>query len=166
MGLFDRKKNKVQEISFPATLAAPVTGTVVEMTNIPDPTFSQGILGTCCGIEPEGGTICAPISGKISELADTMHAVGIEASGIEVLIHIGVDTVDMEGDGFKACTKEGRTVAQGDPLVKVDFDTVRQSGHPCTVIMAVTNSDDFASVKLVGSDHVACGDPLFEIDKA
>lgn len=165
MGIFGRKKNQQAEISFPAEIGSPVAGTVVPMADIPDPTFSQGMLGVCCGVEPDEEVVCAPIDGRISQLADTMHAVGIEAGGMEILIHLGVDTVDMEGDGFKARTKEGRTVSKGDPLVQVDFERVRGAGHPTTVIMAVTNSDDFGNVEAVGDGHVACGDLLLKVSK-
>lgn len=80
------------------------------MKEIPDPTFSQGVLGVCCGIEPETGKVYSPMDGTIRQLADTLHAIGIEAGGVELLIHVGIDTVGMNGDGFRSHIKEGQTV--------------------------------------------------------
>ena len=87
-----------------------IRGAFVPMDKIPDEVFSTGVLGTCCGVDPEVGNVYAPIDGKISQLADTLHAVGIEAGGMELLIHVGVDTVDMNGDGWADCQK-GRSAA-------------------------------------------------------
>lgn len=135
------------------------------MNQIPDEVFSAGVLGTCCGIEPEEGRVYAPINGKISQLADTLHAVGLEAGGMEILIHVGVDTVDMNGDGFKSEVKPGQTVRKGDLLLTMDLAKIHEVGHPATVIMAVTNSDDFASVEEVASGVVQCGNEALRVSK-
>ena len=137
----------------------------VPMNQIPDEVFSAGVLGTCCGIEPEEGRVYAPIDGKISQLADTLHAVGLEAGGMEILIHVGVDTVDMNGDGFKSEVKPGQTVRKGDLLLTMDLAKIHEAGHPATVIMAVTNSDDFASVEEVASGVVQCGNEVLRVSK-
>ena len=169
MGLFDKFKKKGQEapaeITFPATLGAAAKGTFVPMDQIPDPVFSQGVMGVCCGIDPEEGKVYAPIDGKISQVTDTMHAVGIEAGGMEILIHVGVDTVDMNGKGFTNKVKMNQTVKKGDLLLTMDLDAIREAGHPTTVIMAVTNSDDFASVEAVGSGAVQAGDGVIKVSK-
>ena len=166
MGLFDRfKKSEVEAVTFPAALGAPAKGTFVPMDQIPDEVFSTGVLGVCCGIDPENGNIYAPIGGKISQLADTLHAVGLEARGIEVLIHIGVDTVEMNGDGFRAGVKEGQTVKKGDLLLTVDLEKIKAAGHPSTVILAVTNSDSFAAVESVASGAMQPGEDVLRISK-
>lgn len=152
-------------ISFPAGLGASVEGMFVPMDQIPDEVFSTGVLGTCCGIEPEEGKVYAPIDGKISQLADTLHAVGLEAGGMEILIHVGVDTVDMNGDGFKSAVKLGQTVKKGDLLLTMDLAKIHEAGHPATVIMAVTNSDDFTSVEEVASGMVQCGIEVLRVNK-
>ncbi|MEY8420804.1 PTS glucose transporter subunit IIA [Oscillospiraceae bacterium 44-5] len=167
MGFLDRfkKGGEQEEITFPAAIGSPVKGTFVAMEQIPDEVFSTGVLGVCCGIDPENGTVCAPIGGKISQLAETRHAVGIEAGGIEVLIHVGVDTVEMNGDGFRAGVKVGQSVKKGDLLLTVDLDKVQAAGHPSTIILAVTNSDDFSGVEPVASGAVQPGGEVLRISK-
>lgn len=167
MGFLDRfkKSDRPEPVTFPAALGSPAKGTFVPMEQIPDEVFSTGVLGVCCGIDPEVGNVYAPIEGKISQLADTVHAVGIEAGGIEVLIHVGVDTVEMNGDGFRAGVKVGQTVKQGDLLLTMDLDKIKAAGHPSTVILAVTNSDDFAGVEPVASGPVQPGDAVLRVSK-
>lgn len=169
MGFLDRFKKdggQAEPAAFPALLGAPAKGTFVPMEQIPDEVFSTGVLGVCCGIDPEEGRVCAPIDGKIGQLADTLHAVGIEAGGMEVLIHVGVDTVEMNGDGFRAAVRAGQTVQKGEALLTMDLDKIRAAGHPATVIMAVTNSDDFARVEPVASGAVAPGENVLKISKS
>ncbi len=152
-------------VSFPAGLGASVDGMFVTMNQIPDEIFSTGVLGTCCGIEPEDGKVYAPIDGKISQLADTLHAVGLEAGGMEILIHVGVDTVDMNGSGFKSMVKVGQAVKKGDLLLTMDLAKIHEAGHPTTVIMAVTNSEDFNSVEEVVSGAVQRGSDVLRVSK-
>lgn len=167
MGLFDFLKNKEQpaEITFPAALGAAAKGTFVPMEQVPDEVFSQGIMGVCCGVEPAEGKVYAPVDGKISQVTDTMHALGIEAAGMEILIHVGVDTVDMNGKGFTNKVKLGQSVKKGELLLTMDLDEIKAAGHPATVIMAVTNSDDFASVEPVASGAVEPGSDVLKVSK-
>lgn len=167
MGFRDlfRKKEEPAAVTFPCVLGAPASGTFVTMNNIPDDVFSSGVLGICCGIEPEQGNVYAPIDGKISQLADTLHAVGIEAGGVELLIHVGVDTVEMNGDGFTKAVKLGESVKKGDLLLTMDLGKIRSAGHATTVIMAVTNTDEFASVEEIASGRVLPGDGVLRISK-
>ncbi len=148
---------------FPHTLGAAAQGTFVPMDEIPDPTFSQGILGICCGIEPETGKVYAPMDGTISQLADTLHAIGIEAGGVELLIHVGIDTVEMKGDGFKSHVKEGQAVKKGDLLLTIDLEKIKAAGHPATIMVAVTNSDELASVEASAAGKLMPGDPLMSL---
>lgn len=149
--------------AFPSVLGAVAKGTVVPMAAIPDPTFSQGVLGVCCGVTPEEGRVYAPMDGTISQLADTLHALGMEAGGVELLIHVGVDTVNMNGDGFKSHVKVGQAVKKGDLLLTMDLEKIKKAGHPTTIIMAVTNSDDLASVEAAASGAVNAGDRLLAL---
>ena len=136
------------------------------MNEIPDDVFSAGVLGSCCGVNPTEGKVFAPIDGKITQLSDTLHAVGIEgANGVEVLLHIGVDTVDMNGDGFTPAVKEGDTVEKGQLLLSMDLEKIQAAGHPSTVIMIVTNSDDFASVEQTMTGSVSPGTDLMKVGK-
>ena len=147
-------------IAFPDALGSVAQGAFVPMEEIPDPTFSQGVLGVCCGINPETGKVYSPMDGKISQLAETLHAVGIEAEGVELLIHVGIDTVEMKGDGFKSHVKEGQIIKKGDLLLTMDLEKIKAAGHPTTIMVAVTNSDDLTSVETVASGQLKPGDKL------
>ncbi len=168
MGLFDKLFSKAAppaEITFPETLGAVANGKFVAQEDLPDELFSTGVLGPCCGVDSVDGKIYAPIGGKITQLADTLHAVGIEAGGIEILIHVGMDTVEMNGDGFVAKTKQGAVVRKGDLLLTMDLDKVRKAGHPTVAVVVVTNADDFADVEFPGSGTLSVGDPLIKVSK-
>lgn len=160
--LFDFLKGKK---SSDPILSAYVDGTVVPMEQIPDGVFSQGIMGACCGIEPENGNIYAPADGTVSQLTDTLHAVGLTVGNLELLIHAGLDTVEMKGEGFTNVVREGQEVKKGDLLMTMDLEKVRAAGYPATVILAVTNSDEFAAVETEAKDSVRVGDRLLRIRK-
>lgn len=162
MGLLDFMKGKT---SLDNMLTAFADGTVVPMEQIPDEVFSQGIMGVCCGIEPDNGKVFAPAEGTVSQLTDTLHAVGLSIGDMEILIHAGVDTVEMNGEGFTNEVREGQTVKKGDLLLTMDLEKVRAAGHPATVILAVTNSDDFATVEAEASGKVRVGDSLLRVRK-
>lgn len=170
-GIFDfLKKSSAPatpaEPTFPLTLAADAKGTVVAMENIPDEVFAQGILGKCCGIEPTEGKVFAPVDGEITQAPDSGHALGIMGvGGVEVLIHVGVDTVEMKGDGFSPKVKEGDKVKKGDLLLEMDLDKIAAAGHPAVVITVVTNTDDFKDVEVVASGDVEPGADLIKVSK-
>lgn len=115
------------------------------------------------GVTPEEGKVYSPMDGTISQLADTLHAVGIEAEGVELLIHVGVDTVEMKGDGFKSHVSEGQAVKKGDLLLTMDLKKIEAAGHPTTIMVAVTNSDDLTSVEAAASGAVQPGDQLMRL---
>ena len=139
MGFFDFLKKSAAPAApaapaFPLVLAADAKGAVVPMEQIPDEVFAQGILGQCCGIDPTEGKVYAPIDGEITQAPDSGHALGIQGVGdVEVLIHVGVDTVEMKGDGFSPKVKVGDKVLTSKysgTEVKVDdeeYTVVRQS---------------------------------------
>lgn len=165
MGLFGFLKNKETAAEGALDLGAVADGTLVPMEKIPDEVFSQGIMGVCCGVDPSDGRVYAPVDGEISQVTDTLHAVGIAAEGMELLIHAGVDTVDMKGDGFTNAVKKGQMVKKGDLLLTMDLEKVRAAEHPAVVILAVTNSDDFASVTEAASGSVRTGDTVLTVRK-
>ncbi len=125
----------------------PTRGRVIPREAIPDETFSAGILGDGVGIEPEEGVVVAPFDGEITSLADSKHAIGIEANGMEVLIHVGIDTVSMNGDGFVPAVREGDTVRAGQKLLAFDCEKIKAAGHPDTVVVLLTNSADLEGVE-------------------
>ena len=169
MGFFDflKKKEDVQQVPvWPAILGAECKGTVVPMENIPDEVFSQGILGQCIGIDPAEGKVFAPVDGEITQAPDSGHALGLMSTGgIEVLIHVGVDTVDMNGDGFTPRVKEGDKVKKGQLLLEMDLDKIAAAKHPAVVITVSTNTDEFAAVEGVASGTVEPGADLLKISK-
>ena len=127
-------------------LYAPVKGTVIARDAIPDATFAAGVLGDGVGIEPEEGLVVAPVDGVISTVVDSKHAVGISGpNGMEILIHVGVDTVNMKGDGFACLVKEGEAVKAGQKLITFDIDKIRKAGYCPTTAVLLTNSDDYSN---------------------
>lgn len=164
MGFFQnlfKGKETSSPAAQPMTVLAPLSGTVLPLEQIPDEVFASGALGSGCGIDPAGDTVYAPFSGKVTQVAETKHAVGLESTdGIELLIHVGMDTVKMNGAGFTALVKEGSTVKAGTPLLKVDLNAIRAAGYPTTTAVIVTNSDDLSGVELLASGAVEHGAPL------
>lgn len=171
MGFFDFLKKSAApaapaEPTFPMMLAADAKGAFVPMENIPDEVFAQGILGTCCGIDPSEGKVFAPAGGEITQAPDSGHALGIMADGgIEILIHVGVDTVEMKGDGFSPKVKVGDKVKKGDLLLEMDLGKIAAAGHPAVVITVVTNTDDFKAVEVVAFGDVEPGADLIKVSK-
>ena len=133
----------------PGAVYAPVSGTAIPSEEIPDETFAAGVLGRGVGIQPVEGMITAPFDGEISTVAETRHAVGLSSpDGMEVLIHVGVDTVAMNGDGFTALVQEGQKVHAGETLLTFDRAKIAAAGHPDVVVMLVTNSDDYEDLHI------------------
>lgn len=145
-------------------LAAPVAGRVVGLDEVGDPVFASRALGEGVGIEPADGRVVAPVDGELIIVAATGHAFGIRtADGVEVLIHIGIDTVKMKGEGFDVRTEAGRQVSVGDLLVEVDLDAVRAAEHPTVTLMTVTNTADLTSVEPHTGKTVAAGAPVVTV---
>ncbi|MCX5128718.1 glucose PTS transporter subunit IIA [Streptomyces sp. NBC_00347] len=145
-------------------LGAPVAGRVVGLDEVGDPVFASRALGEGVGIEPADGRIVAPVAGELIIVAATGHAFGIRtADGVEVLIHVGIDTVKMKGEGFDVRTEPGRHVSVGDLLVEVDLDAVRAAEHPTVTLMTVTNTADLTSVEPHTGKTVAAGAPVVTV---
>ena len=147
----------------PGTVLAPVSGKAIPSEEIPDETFAAGVLGRGVGIEPSEGVIVAPFDGEISTVADTKHAVGLSSpDGMEVLIHVGVDTVAMNGDGFTALVEEGQKVKAGQKLLTFDRAKIAAAKHPDVVVLLVTNSDDYENLTIRTGDCKAL-DQVIEV---
>lgn len=167
MGLFDRFKRgaPAEEASRRAlSLQAPVSGETVALGDVPDPAFSAGLLGAGCGIAPENETVVAPVAGTVGAVMG--HAAGIVTDeGIEVLVHIGIDTVKLAGEGFTNLASAGERVRPGQPLVAFDRSVIREAGLSDVVVVVVTSSDAVASVELVPGPgaRVAAGEELLSV---
>ena len=159
------EENKMISDNKETIIYAPVSGKVICREDIPDETFASGIMGEGVGIKPEEEIIVAPFDGEITSVVDTGHAVGLTSSdGVELLIHVGVDTVKMQGDGFQVFVTEGQKVKTGEKLLKFDRDKIRKAGYSDTTAVLVTNSDDYSSVKTV-SENVKQKDTVIIIEK-
>ncbi len=137
--------NKEETVIF-----VPIQGNVILRENIPDETFASGVLGDGAGIEPETGEVSAPFDGEISSIAETRHAIGITGpDGMELLIHVGVDTVKMNGDGFTVLVSEGDKVRAGQKLMTFDISKIKAAGYSTTSAVLLTNSDEYQSCHVV-----------------
>ena len=128
-------------------LLQPCKGKVIAREEIPDETFAAGILGDGIGVVPEDGIVLSPFDGTVTSVFDTKHAVTLEKDGMEVLIHVGVNTVNMQGEGFTAFVEEGAEVKAGQKLLGFDRDAIAKAGYNDTVVMLLTNSDDLEGVE-------------------
>ena len=130
------------------TVIQPVAGTIIPASQIADPMFAAETMGPSIGIVPTGETVYAPFDGKVTMLFPTKHAVGITSdTGIEVLIHVGIDTVAMNGTGFEAYVEPDQEIKAGDKLLHFDRNEIKNAGHPDTVIVVITNGAEFTDIK-------------------
>lgn len=127
-------------------ILAPVKGKIVSLENIADETFSSGIMGAGIAIIPSEGKVYSPGDGIISACFHTGHAIGITINDIELLIHVGIDTVSLEGKYFKLMISQGQTVKKGDLLLEFDIDKIHEAGYDLTTMIIVTNSNDYMEV--------------------
>ncbi len=130
--------NKNKSIS----ISTLMTGDIVEITQVEDEVFSEKMVGDGVAIEPREGIVVSPVQGRIVQIFPTKHALGIETvEGLEILIHIGLDTVELKGEGFKSYVKVGDEVKPGDKLLEVDLDFIRKSGRSTVSPIIITNMD-------------------------
>ena len=145
---------------------APVAGHVISLDETGDPVFASRALGEGVGIQPADSTVVAPVSGVLQTVAETGHAFGIKTDdGVEVLVHVGIDTVKMNGEGFDVKVKANEHVNAGDNLVVVDFDKVKEAGYSTTTLMTVLNTVAFASVAPKTGVDVKAGESVIDIQR-
>lgn len=143
------------------TLYSPLNGTVVDLAAVSDPVFSSSAMGQGLAIKPEDNTLYSPVDGKVEIVFETGHAYAITSSqGAEVLLHIGIDTVSMAGDGFESLVAVGQAVKKGDLLGHFDPSKIAEAGLDDTTMMIVTNSADYQSVDILAQGHVLIGDQV------
>ena len=147
-------------------VAAPLNGKAIPLADVPDETFAKGVLGLGAAIEPIEGKVVAPADGTVETIFDTKHAIGLALSnGAEILIHIGINTVELGGEGYQAFVKEGDKVKKGQTLITFDMDFIKSKGYNLVTPVIVTNSDDYADVKLQADGTVSTGDALLALKK-
>ncbi|WP_182048841.1 beta-glucoside-specific PTS transporter subunit IIABC [Changpingibacter yushuensis] len=147
-----------------AALVSPVNGQLIALADVQDKAFASGVLGSGVGVIPSDGAIVSPVTGTVITAFPTGHAYGIRSEeGIEVLIHIGIDTVSMKGDGFTPQVAKGDHVSAGDPIASVDLKKVTAAGFDPTVIMVVTNSKKLGSIDASTPGQVTVGVPVLSV---
>ena len=140
-------------------------GEVINIEDVKDPVFSQKMMGDGFAVEPENGHIVSPVAGKVTSVFPTKHALGlVTENGLEVLVHIGLDTVSLEGKPFEVKVTEGQTVAAGDLLVEADLDAIRAAGRETSTIVVFTNADAIKSVKVEHTGKLAANAPVATVE--
>lgn len=147
-------------------IAAPAAGRLVAIREVNDPTFADEILGKGVAVIPADGRICAPADGTVSTVFPTGHAAALTTdSGVEILIHIGLDTVKLNGKHFTVHAKEGDKVKKGDLLLEADIGKIREEGYDTITPMVVCNSDEFSKFEIAPSGDVSQGDVVLTLEK-
>ena len=148
------------------TLNSPVNGRIVPLSEVSDETFASEMLGTTVAVEPSDGRIAAPCDAEVLNVFDTGHAVCLTTkSGGELLIHVGVDTVKMEGKGFTKKVADGDKVHAGDVLIEADLNAIREAGYPATTMVILTNADQFAKVEKAEPGEVGTGSRIMDLSR-
>ena len=145
---------------------AAVSGDAVPLAEVPDEVFAQGMAGEGGAIVPTtSGEAVAPISGTLVKLFEGGHAFGIASDdGVELIVHVGLDTIELRGTGFEKLATEGDRVEAGQPIVRFDLEEIRAGGYDPVTPVVVTNADEHPVSDVVGTGEVSAGDPFFEVD--
>ncbi|QFU63626.1 PTS beta-glucoside transporter subunit IIABC [Klebsiella quasipneumoniae] len=145
-------------------ILAPMSGSVIALDQVPDSTFASGLLGKGVAIIPAVGKVIAPFPGEVASLFQTKHAIGLQSdSGIELLIHVGIDTVKLDGVPFTAHVKEGDRVQAGDLLIEFDRQAILDAGYDLATPIIISNSDDYREIDTVAPSAVEAGQPLLSV---
>lgn len=161
MGFFEKLFSSSADL-----VCAPVAGTAVPITDVPDPTFGEEILGKGVAILPTEGKVCAPCDCTVDMMFETGHAVSlISDKGAEILIHIGLETVELKGRHFTVHAKNGDKVQKGQLLIEVDLAALVAEGYNTITPIVICNSGDYASVTPVTGSAVAVGDTVLKLKK-
>lgn len=148
------------------TVYSPIKGEVIALSDVKDETFAGEVLGKGIGIVPAEGKVYAPFDGEVTTLFDTKHAVGLSTEdGLEILIHVGINTVELDGKGYTAHVAEGDKVSCGDLLLTVDLDAIKKAGYDITTPVIVTNSDDYSEVNALKTGDTAVSEAVIKVAK-
>lgn len=146
------------------TLYAHMNGRVVPLANVPDEAFATGVLGQGVAIEPTEGKLYAPCDGRVESVTESRHAINLVSDeGCEILLHVGIDTVKLEGKFFRSHVKDGQSIRRGDLLLSFDRKEIEEAGYRVVTPMIVCNSDDYRAVETVSGEQVKVGDRIMEI---
>lgn len=146
------------------TVVSPLNGQLKPIENASDVTFASKALGNGVLIIPEDGQVLSPTDGIVETVFPSGHAIGVVTdTGIEVLIHIGIDTVELDGQGFKVLVEKGQTVVQGQPLLEADLDLIKEAGYSTETVMTITNTDHFLDVICQQEGIIKAGDRVLTV---
>jgi sugar PTS system EIIA component len=146
--LFGKREKKEE------TLFAPLNGKVVDIEQVPDPTFSQKLMGEGIAIEPADGTVVSPVNGEVIQFFHTKHAIGIRSeTGLEILIHVGLETVMLNGEGFTGHVQVGDKVKVGDRLITFDLEVIKEKAASSITPIVITNMDAVQSIEKFPVTH-------------
>ncbi len=160
MGFMKLFQNKPKE----KVVFSPLNGQVIPLSNVKDPVFADGILGKGAAIVPSEGRLVSPVSGTILNIFPTLHAIGIQSDdGLEILIHLGFDTVELEGKYFKSNISEGDKVSVGDLLIEFQIEEIKNAGYDITTPIVVTNSDQYETIEAIPEQNIKAGEKLIII---
>ena len=161
MGFFDKLFGKKLE-----GIYAPIAGKAVAITEVPDPTFAEGMLGNGIAIEPADGKVYAPCDATVDMMFDTGHAVSlVTESGAEILIHVGLETVGLEGKPFTVHVQNGDKVKKGQLLIEADLEAIKAAGLPTITPVLICNTDDYLTFKTHVDTAVTNADLVIELGK-
>ncbi|MGO3049499.1 PTS glucose transporter subunit IIA [Staphylococcus casei] len=157
--MFKKLFGKGKEINKDSSIYAPITGEYVKIEDIPDPVFAQKMMGEGFGVNPTEGEVVSPIDGKVDNVFPTKHAIGLKAeNGLELLVHIGLDTVQLDGEGFEILVESGDTVNVGDPILRFDLEYIKENAKSVISPIIITNSDNTASISVSEVSSVVKGE--------
>lgn len=150
MGLFDIFKKKNKEENKKSGILSPTNGELLELSSVPDQVFSQKLMGDGFAMISSDGNIVSPIDGTVEMVFATKHAIGLKSKeGLEVLVHLGIDTVNLKGEGFEVLVKENQTVKAGDKLVKMDVNFIKKNAPSDISPVIFTSLEDGKSIKVI-----------------
>ena len=145
-------------------LDSPLNGQLIELKDVKDPAFASGAMGKGAAVKDPDGKVYSPVDGTVTVLFGTKHAIGIHAEdGADILIHVGIDTVKLDGVPFTAHVKEGDRVQAGDLLIEFDHQAILDAGYDLATPIIISNSDDYREIDTVASSAVEAGQPLLTV---
>lgn len=163
MGLLGNLFGKKEEAKV-GTIYAPLNGKVIDLSEIPDPAFAEKMVGDGCGMEPAEGILCSPVNGEVANIFDTKHAVSFDSEdGLEMIVHFGIDTVKLKGEGFKTLRGEGSTKV-GDKIVEYDLAYITANAPSTKTPVIINNMEEVEKIEVIalGKD-VKAGDPIMKV---
>lgn len=159
--MFFSKKNKFKNI------VSPLNGKLCKLEEVPDEVFSQKMLGDGVAVIPTDGTICSPVAGVVSQITDTLHAYCITSDdGLDILIHFGIDSVKLKGEGFEVLVKEGDKVTPGTPICKANIELIKEKGYNLHTPVLITNMDEIKNIKTLEGEVKAGESNIIEYELA